>query len=356
MVAVRLGRLAADERATVEELCAVLKQDQALAGAVLRLANSPAHWRGAEVVALHAAVVNLGRRALTGLAWAEALHAHALVGGPLVALRRRAWRESLVAAQVAQWVAELRGDPLEDAFVAGLLHDLGRLPVIGALEALLAALPAADTRSEDGWWALVEQHHVAQGARLASEWGLPGVITDVIAQHHDPAFDTPLLTAVRVADEVVRLLDGEPGVGAERLGAIAELSAAQCDALAARLPQLPAYLDAFREPALDEPGLEVIDYELRLPDALDAVPQVTLHLDGLVVDADVLAIDERSVVVRRELKPGRLVRLRAGGVTLHARVTAQVDDGAQLTPWALDGAQREGWEAFVRAVRGGARE
>jgi HD-like signal output (HDOD) protein len=348
VVALRLGRLVADEGTTLDALAAVVKQDQSLAAVVLKLANSVAYRRGDEVVSLTTAVVNLGRRALRDLAYAHAMHEQALSAGALVALRRRAWRESLTSAQVSQWVAELRGNGEDDAFVAGLLHDIGRLPVIGALEALLAELPEADTRSEDGWWSLVEQHHGAMGRQLATAWALPHVIADVINQHHDLSVDSPLLSAVRISDQVVALLDGEAGLAAEQLGTIAELSSEQCAQLAARLPRLPAYLDAFREP--DDTAAataDVIDYELRLPDSLDTGVQVTLHVDGLVEDVDVLALDARGVVVRRALRAGRLVRLRAGEVTVHARVTACVEGDAELAPWALDAAQRTAWLAFV---------
>jgi putative nucleotidyltransferase with HDIG domain len=348
VVALRLGRLVADEATTLDALAAVVKQDQSLAAVVLKLANSVTYRRGDEVVSLTTAVVNLGRRALRDLAYAHALHEQALSAGPLVALRRRAWRESLTSAQVAQWVAELRGTGEDDAFVAGLLHDIGRLPVIGALEALLATMPEADTRSEDGWWSLVEQHHGALGTQLATAWALPHVIADIIAQHHDLSVDSPLLQAVRISDQVVALLDGEAGLSAEQLGTIAELSSEQCAQLATRLPRLPAYLDAFREP--DDTATataDVINYELRLPDSLDTGVQVTLHVDGLVEDVDVLALDARGVVVRRALRAGRLVRLRAGDVTVHARVTACVEGDAELAPWALDAAQRTAWLAFV---------
>ncbi|MDP1823770.1 MAG: HDOD domain-containing protein [Archangium sp.] len=346
VVALRLVQLLADEHSGAGALVQALEQDQALAAIVLRLANSAAYLRSGQVVSLKAAVVTLGHQALRELSVAKELHERTLVTGPLVALRRRAWRESLSSARIASWVAPFFGCPAEDAFVAGLLHDIGRVPAIGVLEQLLREHPAADTRSEEGWWAMVEVHHLAFGALLARSWGLPTLIAGAIAQHHDLAVSSPLLETLRVADEVVRLLDGEPALAAHHLGEIAALSTEQGEALAEQLPLLPGTFDAFREPALREPA-NVIDYELKLPDALDPELQVTLTCEGLVAEADVLSVSLALFGVRRALRVGQLVKVRAGEARFHARVTASDGEASELAPWALDSRQAEEWRRFI---------
>lgn len=286
---------------------------------------------------------------LRELSVAKELHERTLASGALVALRRRAWRESLSSARVASWVAPFFGCSADDAFVVGLLHDIGRVPAIGVLEQLLRECPEADTRSEDGWWVMVEQHHVAFGALLARSWRLPTLVAGAISAHHDLTQTSPLLETLRVADEVVKLLDGEPALGAHHLGVIAALSTAQCEALAAKLPLLPATFDAFREPTQSEPA-SVIDYELKLPDALDPELQVTLTCDGLVTEADVLSVSPALFGVRGWLRVGQLVKVRAGEARFHARVTATDGEASELAPWALDAAQALEWHRFVELV------
>ena len=349
VVALRLMQLLADERSGPAALVAALEQDQTLAAIVLRLANSAAYrWTG-EVVSLKAAVVTVGRKALRELSVARELHEHTLTSGSLVALRRRAWRESLSCARIASWVAPLFRASPDEAFVAGLLHDIGRVPAIGILEQLLLEHPGADTRTEEGWWAVVELHHVALGAFLARSWGLPSAIAGVITKHHALEEVSPLLEALRVADEVVRLLDGEPSLDGARLGAIAALSTEQCDALAAQLPLLPATFDAFRE-ADQGVAAGAIDYELRLPDALDPELQVTLTCEGLVTEADVLSVSEALFGVQCALRPGQVVKVRAGDARFHARVTASDGEAAELARWALDEGQAREWRRFVELV------
>lgn len=349
VVALRLQQLLNDEAATVTGLSSIVKQDQALAAVVLRLANSAAYRRTSDIVSLSAAVVVLGRKALADLAFAHAMFEQTLKSGSLVPLRRRAWRESLVAAQVASWVAELFGLDPDEAFVAGLLHDIGRVPVIGLLEEVLVEHPSADTRTEEGWWSLIDQFHVELGLVLAQRWGLPSAIGEVIGGHHEPTASGPMLEVVRVADDVVRLLDGAPSVGAERLGTIAALSTDHCRALAAKLPRLPAYLDAFREPSVSGVA-EVVDYELRLVDELGVEQRVSLHVGGLVIDALVHALDSQLLAVACELRPGQLVRVRTRDLSFHAKVVGTAAGRSELAPWALDATQQAAWCTFVEQL------
>lgn len=354
VVALRLLQLLEDDRSPLTALVSALEQDQALAAVVLRVANSARYRRGGEVVSLGQAVMLLGRKTLREVAVAKELHERTLGRGPLVALRRRAWRESLTCAQVAAKLAPWFDVKPEEAYVAGLLHDIGRVPAIGIIERLLVEHPDADTRTEDGWWALVEQHHVALGVLLARAWALPALVASAIESHHQPHDQGPLIEALRVADQVVRLLDGDAFVPADHLGTIAALSTAQCEALAAFLPLLPATLDAFREPVMDQPA-SAIDYELQLMDDLVAGREVTLTTDGLVHEVPLVAASERHLVVRATLAPGHLVRVAAGDARFHARVVGATSDGCELRPWAMDAEQARAWAEFLHAAQPPAR-
>jgi putative nucleotidyltransferase with HDIG domain len=350
VVALRMMQLLADEQTPVKALIATLEKDQALTAIVLRLANSAHYKRGFDVASLTQAVLVLGRRALREVSVAKELHERTLHSGVLVALRRRAWRESLACAQVASWVAPMCGANADEAFVAGLLHDIGRVPVIGVLEQLLTEHPEADTRSEDGWWAAVEAHHVELGAVLAKSWGLPAMIAHAITAHHDVEQTSPMLEVLRVADAVVQMMDGEPCLAPAQLGAIAQLTTEQCATLAAQLPMIPATLDAFREPVAEEHG-DVIDYEVHLPDGLDPLPQVTLTCEGLVTEADLQVASDERFVVHAQFRPGVLVKVRAGEAHFHARVSASSEGFVELRPWAMDAGQAREWHHFVEGHR-----
>ncbi|MFZ5443882.1 MAG: HDOD domain-containing protein [Myxococcota bacterium] len=349
VVALRLLQLLDDEKSPLAALVSVLEQDQALAAIVLRLANSARYRRAADVVSLSQAVMMLGRGVLREIAVARELHERSLARGPLVALRRRAWREALSGAQVAAKLAPWFGVKPDEAWVAGLLHDIGRVPAIGILERLLVEHPDADTRSEEGWWALVEEHHLTLGTLLAQKWQLPALVASVIESHHRPHEQGPLVECLRAADQVVRLMDGEAFVPAADLGAIATLSTEQCEELARFLPLLPAALDAFREPQGAETA-SAVDYELQLVEEHVSGHEVSLTCDGLVSDCALLSATDARLLVRATLPEGHLVRVAAGDARFHARVIGVSGGMSELRPWAMDAEQSRAWGDFLRAT------
>ena len=115
VVALRMMQLLADEQTPVAALIATLEKDQALTAIVLRLANSAHYRRGAEVVSLEQALLVLGRKTLREVSVARELHGQTLHTGPLVALRRRAWRESFSSAHVASFLAPMFEAKAEEA-------------------------------------------------------------------------------------------------------------------------------------------------------------------------------------------------------------------------------------------------
>lgn len=353
VVALRLLQVLDDPESAMASVVGALEKDQGLAALVLRLSNSVKYRRSGEVTTLAQAVARVGRSVLREVAVARELHDRTLGRGPLVALRRRAWRDALTSAQVAGHIAPWFGVKREEAWIAGLLHDIGRVPAIGLLEDVLTEHPDADTRTEEGWWALVESHHVALGMRLADAWKLPAMVASAIESHHRDYEQGPLLEVLRAADQVVRMLEGRGFVPADHLGAIATLSTEQCESLAEFLPTLPAVLDAFREPALDQPA-SAISYELQLVEDSVSGREVTVTSDGLKYEARVLAATEETLLLRAFLPVGQIVSLSSGPMHFSARVSAIQGDAVEVRSWALDVAQAHAWADFVVTARAAA--
>jgi hypothetical protein len=154
------------------------------------------------------------------------------------------WRQALSSALIAEALCGAVGAEPAEAFVAGLLHDAGKLLVVGALEEL-AQRQVLGVREEAEWWALVDRHHLRCGGLLAQRWRLPGALGAVIATHHDaPATLGPLPRLAWLADQVVALLEAGPGVDGPAL-ARAGVPPAAVEPLLARLPGIPATLAAF---------------------------------------------------------------------------------------------------------------
>jgi putative nucleotidyltransferase with HDIG domain len=344
LVALRLMQLLADERTPLAALKSTLEKDQTIAAIVLRLANSARYRWGREVTSLQQAIVVLGRKALREVGIAKEMHERTMSNGSMVSLRRRVWRESLTAAHVASVVAGFFNVVADEAFVAGLLHDIGRVPAVGVIEEVLKS--AGATVSEAEAWALVEKHHLELGGTLARTWGLPNGLIDVITRHHDPEFTSPLLETVRLADQLVKLMDEVPCVTAEALAALPKLTADQRAELAKQLPLIPPTLDAFRESDAQKPGNE--NYELNVMDEA-AVAQRVLHVtyEGLVTEAKLKLGSEAAMTVTIPLQSERVVRVNAGDAAFYARVVGSEGDTAELKLWGLDAGQLSKWKAFV---------
>src|SRR5262249_52611992 len=153
------------------ELAKVVQSDQALTAAVLRYANSARNGAGgAPILSLDRAITQIGAKETVRCAIAGSLGAAATMPGPLVGLRHKVWKDALLCANLAQELASIRGLTPETAFLAGLLHDFGKIVLLAALDqkgSEPAMLPEAK------WFELVERFHVEAGLRAAREWKLP---------------------------------------------------------------------------------------------------------------------------------------------------------------------------------------
>lgn len=332
----QLAHLLSGEDWSMGELERVVRSDPVVTGSLLRVANSLA-LRGREpITTIPGAVHRLGARGVLKLAWASSTTASLTPAGPLVRLRQRAWREALVAAQVAQWLAapglQLSPHDPETSFVMGMLHDIGRLVVLGALEALLREHPHATVDA----WELVESLHVPAGALLVEAWQLPDVLGRAITDHHELGHAEWLQTV----DAVVGQVEAVPHVTAVALGHIATLDTAACLELAERLPEL---VDAIR---LMDPTLEHTDSS---PFEVDGV---TVSTGDRVFHGSLLEADERSVVLalEAELPPRMLVRVHVGTLQFHARAEWLCEGQCRLLPWALDPAKARAFATWSQAL------
>ncbi len=175
----RMMALARAPEVTLAEIEAVLRHEPSLVAQILRMANSPYYARGRHLTSLHDAVAMLGTGTLRDLLFRAVTDAHVFRGraSHCLALRRR---HGLACALAARIVCRRLGIDGEYAFLCGLLHDLGEIFVMQALDrAPPEGLDAADQAG------IVHRLHTVVGARIAQAWKLPGLVVEAIARHHD---------------------------------------------------------------------------------------------------------------------------------------------------------------------------
>lgn len=192
-VAVQVAQLAASEPAggTPEQaprnaaaLAELIQRDVALAGQVMRVANSALYSRRAPVVSLPQAIAWLGFDSVSNIALSFALRSELFVN-PAFELRMKAlWRESVTAACLSREIARATRRNVELAYLCGLLHRVG-LAVI--LWRLAAADPnGASPMDDDAIELFASGFEGKVGGQLARVWNLPPQVRACITQWRQP--------------------------------------------------------------------------------------------------------------------------------------------------------------------------
>jgi putative nucleotidyltransferase with HDIG domain len=211
-VALRCLELMRDKNANFASLAEVISQDPVMTTRVLRLVNSAAFSRRMVVTRLEQTVSQLGFSALR-LAVVEMAAAEAFTSRN-EGIRTRfkvVWEHCLAVAILAQEVAPFTGgrtDP-SDAYVVGLLHDIGK-PVVGVLlleaERQLRTEAEAQWMSEVVWERTVHDTHRRVGAEIADLWRLPEAVVSAIRDlsSYQPLAGKSCQNVVRYANAIAK--------------------------------------------------------------------------------------------------------------------------------------------------------
>lgn len=178
-------------------------RDQTLASEVLKLANS-AFYRGlVEVRTVKAAMIRLGMREVGKIVLLAASKTQfRIVDKELALMLKKIWQHSAGNALAANWLArrcefaELAGQ----AFFSGLLHDIGKLFLLVAVEQ--AKLRKSGKMTNALLLEVINTLHTRQGYSLMQHWNMPEEYCIVVRDHHEPNVDpkNTLLIIVRLAD------------------------------------------------------------------------------------------------------------------------------------------------------------
>jgi putative nucleotidyltransferase with HDIG domain len=161
----------------------LIHRDQALATHVLRIANSAAYLPREPIVSLQQAIARLGLTTLRNIVIAVSVRARVFSFGAFESYARTLWRHSFATALFARETARCANVDGEEAFMAGLLHDVGK-PVVLKVTADLGS-QYVDVLGPTLLRQVLEEHHLDVGTRLAESWKLPKTVLHAIAFHHD---------------------------------------------------------------------------------------------------------------------------------------------------------------------------
>ncbi|HEB88750.1 MAG TPA: HDOD domain-containing protein [Deltaproteobacteria bacterium] len=181
----RVVKLIESQEVDLDELADAVSGDPVLATRIMGVANS-SYFRGAtEVPNVRDALMRMGVREARTIVIVVALRATVMRSPGLGDMASVLWKHSLLAASATQEItAEL--PPWETAgFLAGLVHDLGKLVVL----AFAAELPAWQDDGAEPGSAVVEAMmaatHAELGAMVLASWAFPEPFCEAVLLHHD---------------------------------------------------------------------------------------------------------------------------------------------------------------------------
>ncbi len=192
-IATRLLQLLRVPEFSMAQVADLVEADPALTARVLRAANSPMFSARQPCKTVQHAVAMLGARTIGELAAAAAVSDLFGRSGVEASLRSHA----VATAALARELARLLGRPGQDLFLAGLLHDLGKLILLqgaGGERYGLSSQPYDELLNVrvgiPGGTHLLEQtalgfDHGAVGQAALQAWGIPDPIPALVGSHHD---------------------------------------------------------------------------------------------------------------------------------------------------------------------------
>jgi len=191
-----------------------IESDPGLSARVLRLANSAAYG-GATINSLQQAAMRIGGRALRSLLYSVAgERAFASNMAEINASMRALWRHCLATAQLCRALArytcsETDHAGVEGAYLAGLLHDIGK-PISAAFlietENRLIGRRTVRWLDPDEWLGLIRDTHQTAGLLVAAEWNLPVPVREGIANAntYNEAEPRTIANVVRLANNLTK--------------------------------------------------------------------------------------------------------------------------------------------------------
>lgn len=189
---------------SIDGLVGLIGLDQALTALVLQMSNSVSLGYSRTCTTLNEAIMLIGLGRLKTILLTSS--ATGMMKRSLSGYRQGAgelWHHSLVVGVASEWLAQvLRYPNPEEAYVSGLLHDIGKLLLDQVVLSDYNTIVDAVQKYKIPLWQVEEKmigiDHARVGGLIAEHWNFPVVLVDAIRCHHSPSFarTNPQLPAI----------------------------------------------------------------------------------------------------------------------------------------------------------------
>lgn len=224
-----LLRISQQRDVEIQRIVDTVTSDEALTARVIRVVNSALFGTTRQITSVQQATVLLGREAVVQIAvGVAALHVETGLPADLPLSRQAFWRHSMGTAFVARRLSQDRpGLNPEQAFTAGLLHDIGKLVLMGYLGPEYTHVleqAEAEGRPLDAMErAIFGVDHGDVVRALCTKWTLSDTLREGVAMHGADDEATPLNRVVQAANAIAKAAgvgnSGNPYAALNRLHA-----------------------------------------------------------------------------------------------------------------------------------------
>ncbi|TAK31823.1 MAG: HDOD domain-containing protein [Chloroflexota bacterium] len=196
-VLTRTLRVLEDPRSSASDLAKVISEDEVVTGKLLSVVNSAFYGVSRRVTVVSQAVALLGYQTVRAIVIGATAFRMGESRDPEVrACREEIWQHSMDCAAWSKSVATKLGYRFaEEAFVAGLLHDIGKLVLLTVLPEQYVPVLHQEVNTPDETMEFERQalqtDHLAAGGLIAERWSLPMRLRTCITQHHGWPIELP---------------------------------------------------------------------------------------------------------------------------------------------------------------------
>lgn len=184
-VANKVMRLTNDPESDANDLAKLIQSDQTLAGHVMRIANSALYSPNATLVSLQQAITRLGMRVIADIALAASVNSKMFNAPGYEKHIQTELQFSLMAGLWAKEIARACRRNVEAAFLAGLLHDIGRPVCVQVVTEVANSLKLEV--QPDMMYELEQHFQRSLGISVVHQWEMPALVRDVVTWFDDYA-------------------------------------------------------------------------------------------------------------------------------------------------------------------------
>ena len=206
-VAMELVALSQKPNVDFDQIHSLLENDAVLAGELLGIARSAFYSGSRQVTSLQEALVRLGLEKLRDITLQAAMNLRVFRSKAYADCKEQLRRHSYATAHLSRIVCRYTPMPEDQAFLCGLLHDVGFAGIFLALADVPRGQQAPDLSL---LWPAIHGAHAQAAARMVQLWNLPPDVSLTVNLHHQvrsEGFDHPIAAIVCLAEALAGEID-----------------------------------------------------------------------------------------------------------------------------------------------------